>query len=67
MTHLHVAAQQLALEVLHALGVKPVPALTALEHVVIEFARFAAIAINLLFIHAMLFIPAELVRLLNNR
>jgi len=60
---LHVAAQQLPLEVLHALGVEPVATLAALQHVVIEFARLPAVAVYLLFVHPMLLIPAKLIRL----
>jgi len=61
--YVHIAAQQLLLEVLHALGVEPVPTFAALQHIVIEFSRFAAVAVDLLFVDPMLLIPAELIRL----
>lgn len=65
-SHSPVAAEKLLFEVLHALCVEPIHALAALQHIVIKFASFTAIAINFLLIHAMFLIPAQLVHLCNN-
>lgn len=64
-SHSPIAAEKLLFEVLHALCVEPIHALAALQHIVIKFAGFTAITINLFLVHAMFLIPAQLVHLRN--